>query len=109
MPVRYLRRLELLKPELAEAEDLIDHLLREVVHAVDLGRQIVLYRSSRGSDGAAGGEGASRRCAATTRPEQTAMTAAAKTGTVFYIARKHLTWVMADRTKRWHRATLKFS
>src|SRR5688572_28083708 len=31
------RRLDLLKPELAEAEDLIDHLLRELRPAVDVG------------------------------------------------------------------------
>ena len=29
-------RLELLEPELAEAEDRVDHLLREVVHPVDV-------------------------------------------------------------------------
>ena len=32
-----LRRLELLEAELAEAEDLIDHLLRHHVHRVDVG------------------------------------------------------------------------
>ena len=42
MPVRYFARLDFLEPQLAEAEHLIDHLLREVLHAVDFSREILL-------------------------------------------------------------------
>ncbi len=42
MSVRYLRRLELLEAELAEAEHLVDHLLREDRHVVDVGRHFLL-------------------------------------------------------------------
>ena len=37
-----LRRLEFLEAQLAVAEDLIDHLLREVLHLLDLGRGLGL-------------------------------------------------------------------
>src|SRR5438132_660960 len=41
-PREVFRRFDLLEPELAEAEHLIDHLLRELARAVDLGSEILL-------------------------------------------------------------------
>ena len=42
MPLRYLRGLELLEAQLAEAEDAIHHDLRLLLHGVDLARQVGL-------------------------------------------------------------------
>ena len=43
-----LRRLDLLKAKFAEAEDLIHHLLGEVLHSVDFTRQLGLVPRDRG-------------------------------------------------------------
>src|SRR5947208_2296438 len=41
-PGQVLRRLDLLEPELAEAEHLVDHLLDELAPAVDIGGRVFL-------------------------------------------------------------------
>ena len=43
-----LRRLDLLEAELAEAEDLVDHLLRELLHALDVGGGLALQARRAG-------------------------------------------------------------
>jgi hypothetical protein len=49
-----LRRLELLEPELAKAEDLVDHLLRRDLHRLDVGGDFLLQLFDAGGPGGVG-------------------------------------------------------